>query len=78
MRILLGEPEGAAADTLLEEREPAVAALEHGLRLRLPMMAQLIRGPWFDPLRADPRVGRMLRETRLPALLDSAPADTAG
>jgi len=48
--------------TALDERERAIAALEHGLRLHTPMMVQLIKAPWFDPLRDDPRVVSILRE----------------
>jgi len=46
----------------LNEPEQAIAALEEGLRSRTPLMVQLIRAPWFDPLRSDPRVESILRE----------------
>lgn len=47
---------------MLGEYEEAVRILERGVAARHPMMAQIIAGPWVDPLRDHPRMRRVLRE----------------
>jgi adenylate cyclase len=47
---------------VLGELDPAIHALEQGLRARAPMMMQVGMAPWFDALRGDERMERIRRE----------------